>query len=289
MTPDSDFSNPPTPTEWADLARRALDEDRADEDVTTAILDDEGSRAARARFIAERPFVLAGGPILGAVFRAVSSATKVEIVHADGTRLQAGTIFGLVSGPARALLAGERVALNVLQRLSGIATLTREAVDIAAGTGAAITDTRKTTPGLRVFEKYAVRVGGGVNHRMSLADEVLWKDNHWELLRAGTDRLADALGRVPPGRHVIVEVETWDHVTEALAAGVRHLMLDNRTPEEVLDWASRIADDVTLEVSGGITLDRVRAYADAGAHRISIGALTHSPPSAPIRCDLEIR
>jgi len=189
-----------------------------------------------------------------------------------------------VRAPAATLLAGERVALNFLQRLCGIATLTRRAVEAVAGTAARITHTRKTTPGLRALERYAVTVGGGVANRGSLAEAVLWKDNHWALLGAGD--LAAALAAAPPGVPVVVEVEDEAQLERALAAGVRHVLADNQTPERVAAWVRRAGPGVTVQASGGITPESARHYAQAGAALISIGALTHSAPAAPIRCDI---
>jgi nicotinate-nucleotide pyrophosphorylase (carboxylating) len=194
-----------------------------------------------------------------------------------------------VHASARALLAGERVALNFVQRLSGVATLTRNAVDAVAGTPTKITHTRKTTPGLRTLERYAVRVGGGVENRASLADAVLWKDNHWALL---PHPLALSLlrgdGEWSAGVPVVVEVENEAQLEQALAAGVRHILADNQPPERIAAWARRTGPEVTIQASGGITPETARAYALAGATLISIGALTHSAPAAPIRCEVEV-
>src|SRR5439155_740473 len=190
----------------------------------------------------------------------------------------------VVAPPDVAVLAGERVALNFLQRLSGIATLTRRAVEAVTGTQARITHTRKTTPGLRALERYAVIVGGGVANRGSLAEAVLWKDNHWALLGAGG--LAPALAHAPPGVPIVVEVEDEAQFERALAAGVRHILADNQGPQRVAAWVRRAGPGVTIQASGGITPETARAYAEAGAALISIGALTHSAPAAPIRCDI---
>jgi nicotinate-nucleotide pyrophosphorylase (carboxylating) len=179
------------------------------------------------------------------------------------------------------------VALNFLQRLSGVATLTRRAVDTVKGRGRArITHTRKTTPGLRALERYAVLAGGGVENRASLADAVMWKDNHWELLATQGGSLSEALRAVPAGMPVIVEVESEAQLEEALAAGVKHVLIDNQSPERLSEWARRAGSGVTIQASGGITLDNVASYAAAGAHLISMGALTHSAPAVGIRCDL---
>src|SRR5207249_1658035 len=188
---------------------------------------------------------------------------------------------------ARALLAGERVALNFLQRLSGIATLTRRAVDAVAGTGARITHTRKTTPGLRALERYAVRVGGGVENRGSLAAALLWKDNHWALLDHTGGSLRDVLRAAPRDLPIVVEAETVEQLDEALAAGVTHILADNQSPETIAAWVRRAGSGVTMQASGGITAENAAAYARAGAHLISIGVLTHSAPAAPIGFELD--
>jgi nicotinate-nucleotide pyrophosphorylase (carboxylating) len=265
--------------------RRALDEDAARRDCTTALLGDTGNRPATGRFVAEAPAVVAGGPVAGEVFRQLDPTMQFEQHIADGARAERGAVIATVRGPARPLLAGERVALNFLQRMSGIATATRRAVDAVAGTGAIITDTRKTTPGLRALEKYAVRRGGGENHRLSLADAVLWKDNHWELLEGTGRSLADLLGAVSPGTPVTVEVEDEAQLEAALAAGVKRILVDNQPPERVARWAQRLGS-VAIEVSGGITPETAAEYARAGARYISIGALTHSAVAAAIRLDL---
>ena len=274
--------------------RRALAEDRAREDVTTHLLGRAAEQRVEARFIAEGSLVAAGLPILTTVFRELDPRAAVRLMVADGSWADAGTTLAIVSGTARALLAGERVALNFLQRLAGVATLTRRAVDAVRGTPAKITHTRKTTPGLRSLELYAVRIGGGVENRATLAAAVLWKDNHWALLGQNNLSLAGALLAVPPDVPVIVEVETDEQLEAALAAGVTHILVDNQPPERVAAWAHRAGAagaagagrSVTIQASGGITADTARAYAEAGAALIAIGALTHSAPAAPIRCDI---
>jgi nicotinate-nucleotide pyrophosphorylase (carboxylating) len=265
--------------------RRALAEDRATDDVTTRLLGAVAQRSACAAFLAEGPFVVAGLPILASVYAELDRAAEVEPLCRDGDAVAPATVLARVRAPAGMLLAGERVALNFLQRLSGVATHTRRAVDAVAGTAARITHTRKTTPGLRALERYAVTVGGGVANRSSLADAVLWKDNHWALLDHG--RLTTALAGAPPGTDVVVEVEDDAQLEEALAAGVRHILVDNQAPERVAAWVRRAGPSVTVQVSGGITPETARAYADAGAALIAIGALTHSAPAAPIRCDVQ--
>lgn len=266
--------------------QRALAEDRAGEDVTTRLLGPVGERSAMARFVAEAPFVVAGLPVVATVFRLLDPRAELVPAVPEGAWVEAGGCLATVRATAGALLSGERVALNFLQRLSGIATLTRRAVDAVAGGGARITYTRKTTPGLRALERYAVRVGGGVDNRRSLADAVLWKDNHWALWSAGGRSLTDALQLVPDGTPVIVEVESEEQLEAALAAGVTHLLIDNQPPERVAAWACRAGTGVTIQASGGITPENARAYAEAGAHLIAIGALTHTAPAAALRCEV---
>ena len=264
--------------------RRALEEDRAREDVTTRLLGAAAGRPASAAFIAEGHFAVAGLPIVGRVYAELDRDACLEPVAREGAWVEPGAVLARVRAPAATLLGGERVALNFLQRLCGIATLTRRAVEAVAGTAARITHTRKTTPGLRALERYAVTVGGGVANRGSLAEAVLWKDNHWALLGAGD--LAAALAAAPPGVPVVVEVEDEAQLERALAAGVRHILADNQTPERVAAWVRRAGPGVTVQASGGITPESARHYAQAGAALISIGALTHSAPAAPIRCDI---
>jgi len=264
--------------------RRALEEDRAREDVTTRLLGAAAGRPASAAFVAEGRFVVAGLPIVGRVYAELDRDACLEPVAREGGWVEPGALLVRVRAAAVTLLAGERVALNFLQRLCGVATLTRRAVEAVAGTAARITHTRKTTPGLRALERYAVTVGGGVANRGSLAEAVLWKDNHWALLGAGD--LAAALAAAPPGVPVVVEVEDEAQLERALAAGVRHILADNQTPERVAAWVRRAGPGVTVQASGGITVESAHDYARAGAALISIGALTHSAPVAPIRCDI---
>jgi nicotinate-nucleotide pyrophosphorylase (carboxylating) len=265
-----------------DAVRRALAEDRATGDVTTSLLGAAAAAPAAGRFIAERDCVVAGLPIAALVFTELEPGATLRAEVAEGDRARAGAVLATVTGSARTLLAGERVALNFLQRLSGIATLTRRIVDAVAGTGARITHTRKTTPGLRDLERYAVRVGGGVDNRGSLAEAVMWKDNHWAL----PGSLEDALARAPKGLPVVVEVETHAQLDEALAAGVTHILADNQPPAVIADWVRRAGPAVTIQASGGITAENAAAYARAGAQLISVGALTHSAPAVAIAFEL---
>ena len=271
-----------------DVVRRALAEDRAADDVTAHLLGRAGTASAVMAFIVEEPCVVAGVPVIETVYRELECATSVVAHVTEGARVEGGTTIAEARGPAGILVSGERVALNLLQRLCGIATRTREVVDAIAGTPAHVTHTRKTTPGLRALEIYAVQKGGGVLNRMSLADQVLWKDNHWALAAKGGLSLAEALRAVPPGIEVVVEVETEAQLAEAIEAKVPHLLIDNQTPARLAEWTRRAGPGVTIQASGGITVDTARSYAEAGAHLLAIGALTHSPRAVSIRCDAKI-
>ncbi len=266
--------------------RRALDEDEARHDITTALLGDSADAPALGRFIAEQACVVAGGPVAHEVFAQLDPAAGFVQYIAEGDRVEAGGVVAAVEAPARIILAGERVALNFLQRLSAIATQTRLAVEAVRGMGTEITDTRKTTPGLRALEKYAVRTGGGLNHRLSLSDAILFKDNHWTLLRRGRGSLGEAIAGAPPDVSVTVEIETEQELALALAAGVTRLLVDNQPPERVAEWVQRCGPDVAIEASGGIVPETAAPYARAGARYISIGALTHSISAIDIRLDL---
>ena len=270
-----------------DVVRRALAEDAADRDVTTDLLGATAADPATGRFIAGGEFIVAGFPVVATVFHELEPGACLDASAAEGSWARSGDVLAVASASARALLAGERVALNFLQRLCGIASLTRRAVDAVAGTGARITHTRKTTPGLRALERYAVRVGGGVENRGSLAAAVLWKDNHWALLGYSGRALRDVLRAAPRDLPVVVEVETDAQLDEALVAGVTHILADNQSPEAVAAWVRRAGPGVTIQASGGIGIETVAAYAKAGAQLISIGALTHSAPAAPISFELE--
>ena len=278
-----------TDPRWHEFAGRALAEDHADNDITTALLGEAAEQPAVGRFRAEAAFVVAGLPLIEAVFHELDRGTTMERAVAEGDRVADGEIIAEVHGRGGVLLAGERVALNYLQRLSGIATVTRRAVDAVAGTGAVISDTRKTTPGLRALEKYAVRTGGGVNHRASLADAVLWKDNHWELLGRRAGGLMEALRGVPDGVQVCVEVEDETQLDAAVAAGVDWILVDNQTPDTIASWSRRLGPDIVIEASGGITVDSVRPFAEAGAQRISMGALTYAPDLVSISFEVGLR
>ena len=268
-----------------DEVRRALEEDRTAEDQTTRLLGVAAGDPGTLRFVAEERFVVAGIPVVAEVFAQLDPGAEIEGGVKEGAWVDPGDALATVRGRIGALLSGERVALNFLQRLCGVATLTRRTVAAAAGK-ARITHTRKTTPGLRALERYAVLVGGGVANRASLADAIMWKDNHWEVMAAGGGSLTDALRGAPPGLPVIVEVETEAQLQEALNAGARHLLIDNQSPQRLAEWARRAGPGVTIQASGGITVENVAAYAAAGAHLISIGALTHSASAVSIKCEL---
>jgi nicotinate-nucleotide pyrophosphorylase (carboxylating) len=259
-----------------EVVRRALEEDRAGEDITTALLGEGVTRPGVGRFRAEEPLVVAGLVVVERTFRELDSSCVFTPEVRDGDRVASGRVLATVRGRTGVLLGAERVALNFLQHLSAVATKTRAAVDAVRGTDASITDTRKTVPGLRFLEKYAVRVGGGVSHRLSLGDAVLWKDNHWALLGGTGQSLSQAVQAVPTGVPVIVEVETEAQLDQALAAGVRRILVDNRSPERVAAWVRRAGPEVAIEASGGITPELARPYAEAGAKFISMGCLTHS-------------
>ena len=274
-----------------DLVAGALAEDIAWGDLTTEALVPVGLDA-EADVLVKSPGVLAGLPVLAATFAAVDPATRVDCLVADGERVDAGQVVARVSGQARSLLSAERVALNFLQRLSGIATATARYVEAVAGTRAAIVDTRKTTPGLRSLEKWAVRMGGGQNHRRNLSDGVLVKDNHLVAIAASGRTLAVAIAaarrRWPHTIRVEVEVDRLDQIPDALAAGADIILLDNMRPALLREAVGLIAGRALTEASGGVTLDSVRAVAEAGVDLISVGALTHSSTSLDISLELRI-
>jgi nicotinate-nucleotide pyrophosphorylase (carboxylating) len=269
----------------ADLVRRALEEDVGSRDLTTLAAVPEEAQA-RGVLLAKQDLVVSGLDVAAAVFRAVDARLRVEPRVGEGQNVSHGTELGTVTGPARGMLTGERVALNLLQRLSGVATLTRRFVDEVAGTKARIRDTRKTTPLLRALEKRAVEAGGGVAHRAGLDKGILIKDNHARL--AGGVGEATRRARIAfPEEPVETEVERLDQIEEALLAGAHMILLDNFTPAAVRAAVAQIAGRVAVEVSGGVTLRTVRAFAEAGPDYIAIGALTHSAPAADISLEVE--
>ena len=269
--------------------RRFLAEDVGAQDVTTRWTVPSDARTTAA-LVAREPCVVAGLDIAAAVFSELDPELRMQPSVRDGARMSTAGLVATMSGRTSSMLTGERVALNLLQRLSGIATLTRRYVDEVAGTEVSISDTRKTTPGLRAFEKYAVRAGGGRNHRIGLYDAVLIKDNHV----AAAGGIAAALGavrsagvRVP----VQIEVDSLDQLSEALEFGIDAVLLDNMPPGTVADAVRLIRAQAKgahcwIEASGGITLTNVRRYAEAGVDTISVGALTHSAPAVDLALDL---
>jgi nicotinate-nucleotide pyrophosphorylase (carboxylating) len=273
-----------------DIVDRALAEDCAWADVTTQALipsDAEG----KASITAKSAGVLAGVEVASLVFSRVDSSLKFQALLRDGAGLQRGTEIAVVEGKVAGILWGERVALNFLQRLSGIATETHRYVEAIEGCNARIVDTRKTTPGLRFLEKYAVTVGGGHNHRVHLGDGILIKDNHLAALRSHGLGLRDIVARAkknaPHTLKIEVEVTTAEEAVEALEAGADIMMLDNMSVEEMRRAVKSVGGRVILEASGGITLENVRAVAETGVDLISIGALTHSVKALDISLELE--
>lgn len=278
---------PLTARQTTSLVRSALTEDGAFNDVTT-IATVVSNRRARARMVFRTDGVVAGLPLAIEALRQLDPKVTIRIDAADGTAVGAMAPILILSGHARALLSAERVALNYIQRLSGIASLTRRYVEAVRGTKAKILDTRKTTPGWRKLEKFAVRCGGGTNHRMDLATAVLIKDNH--LASLGGD-VAVAVKRArklaPPGTKVEVECDRLEQVEAALAAGADELLLDNMTPAQLAECVRVAAGRAVTEASGGVTLETVRAIAETGVDRISVGALTHSAPAADVALDFD--
>ena len=268
-----------------EIVAKVLAEDIGPSDVTSQAVIPSSARAA-GRFVAKEPGVLAGVAVARECFLQLSSEIEFTAHKQSGDSFENGATLAEVSGPSRALLAAERTALNFLQRLCGIATLTRQFVDAIAGTPVQIVDTRKTTPGLRALDRAAVRAGGGKNHRYALYDGLLIKDNHIRL--AGSIGAAVAAARVKAHRLFKVEVETasLDQVREALAAGVDIIMLDNMTPDKMRKAVKLIGSRALIEASGGIDLHNVAAVAATGVDLISVGTLTHSAPSLDISLDL---
>jgi nicotinate-nucleotide pyrophosphorylase (carboxylating) len=272
-----------TPEALEPVVRAALAEDVGSGDRTTDGLV-PADAMCKAELLLEEPGVVCGGAAVRAVFQALDPAVSVVILLADGSRItDVPARVATIAGPARAILTGERTALNIFGRLCGIATLTSRYVDLVDGTGTAILDTRKTTPGLRALERYAVRCGGGTNHRFGLHDAILVKENHLRI--AGG--IAPAVAALRNGRPIEVEAETLDDVAEALAAGVERILLDNMTPEQVRQAVELVDGRAQLEASGGISLATVRAYSDTGVDFISVGALTHSARALDVSLEVE--
>jgi nicotinate-nucleotide pyrophosphorylase (carboxylating) len=265
----------------------ALSEDLgAAGDVTTTATV-AASVVGAADLVPRQAGVVAGLSVVAHVFEVVSQGRlRVEFGTHDGARVTVGEVLATVRGPVRDILTAERTALNLLGHLSGIATLTRAWVDAVAGTGAAIRDTRKTLPGLRALEKYAVRMGGGVNHRMSLSDAALVKDNH-VAAAGGVVEAFELVRAAHPGLPLEVEVDTVEQARAVIDAGADLVLLDNMPPEQLREVVAYAAGRARLEASGGLTLERARAVAESGVDYLAVGALTHSAPVLDIGLDIE--
>ncbi|MDH4231937.1 MAG: carboxylating nicotinate-nucleotide diphosphorylase [Nitrospirota bacterium] len=268
------------PSAVIEMIKNAIEEDIGFGDVTSALIIPEESES-RALYVAKEDFVVAGFPFALEVFKILDQDTVSEAFVPEGAKVSKGDILGEVSGKTRVLLAGERVSLNILQRLSGIATLTSHFVDAVAGSGAKIVDTRKTTPCLRFMEKYAVRTGGGINHRFGLFDGILIKDNHIEAVGS----IAKAITAAKAGPHLAkieIEVENLGDLREAVEAGADVIMLDNMSVSDMKEAVSIVQKRILLEASGNVSMKNVREIAETGVDLISIGALTHSATAADI-------
>lgn len=268
-----------------------LAEDIGRGDITTTACVPQNTRGM-GRFLAKEYLVLCGLDVAEAVFFHLDPDTgEIETTFNEGDEIESGTVFATLKGYADVLLVGERTALNLIQRMSGIATLTRAYVKAIEGTQAQIVDTRKTTPGLRILEKYAVTVGGGKNHRMGLDDGVLIKDNHIALAGGITEAVHAAKNKVGHLHKIEVEISNWAQLREAIEAGAEIVMLDNQTPDEaakLVQMARSMNPSVLIEASGGMDLDRVRSFAEAGVDLISVGRLTHSARAVDISFKIQI-
>ena len=272
-----------------DAVRRALEEDLGRAGDLTSHACVPAGRNAEAVIAAREPGIVAGLALAREAFRQVDADILVRTPVADGNRIEPGAVVAQISGDARAVLSAERVALNFLGRLSGIATLTSRYVAAVAHTSARICDTRKTTPTLRAFEKFAVRCGGGMNHRYGLDDAILIKDNH--IAVAGGVKAALAAAKAAAGHMVVIEIEvdTLDQLDEAVAEGVDIVLLDNMRPDTLREAVRRTGNRIKTEASGGVTLETVKAIAETGVDMISVGALTHSAPVLDLGLDITIR
>jgi nicotinate-nucleotide pyrophosphorylase (carboxylating) len=274
----------PDDCDIADFVRRVLAEDLGEGGDVTSAATIPADACFTAAMNCRQPIVVAGLDIAAAFFRQLDPEVRLEQPVADGDSIDAGTVLMSIEGNARAMLTAERSALNTLQHLSGIATLTRAYVEAIAGTGAALLDTRKTLPGLRLLEKYATRMGGAQNHRVRLDDGVLIKDNHVGVCGG----VAEAVRRAKAantGLEVQVEVDRIDQIEPALAAGADRLLLDNMPPPVLRDAVALVAGRVPLEASGGVTLDTIRPIAETGVDYISVGRITQSAPAVDIGLD----
>lgn len=275
---------PYLPSDYAEIVRRALQEDVGSGDITT-LLTVPVEAQARAVMLARQDGVVAGLPVAQEVFRQVDPALRFRVLLAEGAPFRNGDLLCEITGRAQSILTGERVALNFVQRLSGIATRTSRFVALVQGTRARIVDTRKTTPGLRSLEKYAVRAGGGFNHRAGLYDAILIKDNHIRACGSVTAAV-QAAARAPHTMTITVECTTLEQVDEALLAGAQILLLDNMDLPTLRQAVERVAGRAMTEASGGVSEQTVAAIAQTGVDIISVGALTHSAPSVDISLEL---
>ena len=275
---------PLDPGAYREVVRRALAEDLGWGDITTeATVDD--TLKARGQIIAKCDCVIAGLDVAAETFRQLDPSASFTVLMPDGSRCKHGDVVAEVRGSAASLLTAERTALNVLQRMTGIATMTRRFVDAAAGR-ITVLDTRKTTPSLRALEKYAVRAGGGTNHRTGLDDGILIKDNHIRLaggVRTAMERMKAAGQEMP----IEIEAQSLAQVDDALAAGANVILLDNLTTDDIREAVRRINGRAQTEISGGVTLDRIPELAATGANYVSVGALTHSAPAADLSFEIE--
>ena len=270
----------------ARIVREALEEDAADNDITS-IATIITERRSRCRVVARQRGVIAGIALAREAFRQRDAKSSVRATIKDGQLVDAGAEVMFVTASPRGLLSAERVALNYLQRLSGIATITHQFVDAVAGTNARILDTRKTTPGWRILEKYAVRAGGGMNHRMDLGAAVLIKDNHLAALDGDVAMAVQRARELAPGKPIEVECDRIEQVMSALNAGAEIIMLDNMNPAKLREAVTLVDGRAVTEASGGVRLDTVRAIAETGVDWISVGALTHSAKALDLGLDFE--
>jgi nicotinate-nucleotide pyrophosphorylase (carboxylating) len=270
---------------YLDIVRRALDEDLAEAGDLTSEACIPADSTSVAEIGVRRPGVVAGLEVGATVFRTVDPEVTVALTAADGDRVEAGQVLGRVEGRSRSILTAERTALNLMGRMSGVATATARLVDAIDGTGAVIADTRKTMPGLRVLDKYAVRMGGGRNHRFGLYDAVLIKDNHIVAAGSITEAVEAARARVGHMVRIEVEVETLEQLDELLEVGADVVLLDNMEPDTLRGAVDKVAGRMVTEASGTVTLETVRAIAESGVDVISVGWITHSPPQLDIGLD----
>ncbi len=282
----------PPPQDVDRIVAAALAEDAPWGDITSQVLIPEDALAT-ASVVAREPGIFCGEQVIAAAMRLTDSTIRVSFGVRDSEAFDAGAVLATVEGPARSVLTAERVALNLAQRLSGIATLTAKFVAEVAGTTARVVDTRKTTPGLRILERYAVRCGGGFNHRFSLSDAVMAKDNHLAVMTRGgavglTEALSEARGRLPHTVHFEVEVDRLEQIEPVLAAGVDTIMLDNFTLEDLASGVQQVNGRARVEASGNVRLETIGAIARTGVDIISSGALTHSVRALDLGLDISI-